>query len=137
MSRIDRTGNPFTAPLRRRLLAGAMAAAALTGLSAHPVIAQDIVVSGGAVQSNSTPATYTSLTVSGTDGSSNPSTYNADAPLTLTGSLNAHDLGVFNVNADVSIGREANSYSGGVINLNAGTLMASWGLSFDGLGSVN
>ena len=139
MSRIDRAGNPCTGTLRRRLLAGAMAAvaAALTVLPARPVSAQDIVVSGGAVQSNSSPATYNSIDVSGTDGSSNPSTYNADAPLTLTGSLNAHDLGVFNVNADVSVGREANSYSGGVINLNAGTLMASWGLSFNGLGSVN
>ena len=83
MSLIDRTGNPFTAPLRRRLLAGAMAAAALTGLSAHSVFAQDIVVSGGAVQSNSSPATYHTLVVSGTDGSGNPSTYNADAPPTL------------------------------------------------------
>jgi hypothetical protein len=51
--------------------------------------------------------------------------------------LNAHGLGVFNVDAAVSIGTEANSYSGGVINLNAGTLRALWGLSFDGLGSVN
>ena len=139
MSAIDRTGDPRTVNLRRRLLAGAITAAAIsiTGLPARPVFAQDIVVSGGVVQSNSSPATYNSIDVSGTDGSSNPSTYNADAPLTLTGSLNAHDLGVFNVNADVSIGREATSSSGGVINLNAGTLMASWGLSFDGLGSVN
>ena len=139
MSAIDRTRDPRTVNLRRRLLAGAITAAAIsiTGLPARPVFAQDIVVSGGAVQSNNTALTYTSIDVSGTDGSSNPSTYNADAPLTLTGSLNAHDLGVFNVNADVSIGREATSSSGGVINLNAGTLMASWGLSFDGLGSVN
>ena len=92
MSRIDRAGNPCTGTLRRRLLAGAMAAAvALSGLSARPVFAQDIVVNGGAVQSNSSPATYNSIDVSGTDGSSNPSTYNADAPLTLTGSLTAHE----------------------------------------------
>ena len=51
MSRIDRAGNPRTGTLRRRLLAGAMAAAvALSGLPARPVFAQDIVVSGGAVQ---------------------------------------------------------------------------------------
>jgi hypothetical protein len=139
MSPIDRTGNPRAGILRRRLLARAITAAAISiaGLPARPVFAQNITVSGGAVQSNSSPATYNSIDVSGTDGSSNPSTYNADAPLTLTGSLNAHDLGVFNVNADVSIGREATSSSGGVINLNAGTLMASWGLSFNGLGSVN
>ena len=135
MSLIDRTGNPFTAPLRRRLLAGAMAAAALTGLSAHSVFAQDIVVSGGAVQSNSSPATYNSIDVSGTDGSGNPSTYNADAPLTLTGSLNAHDRGVFNANARVSL-VSASAQSNGVINLNTGTLSASQGLSFDGVGSV-
>ena len=134
MSRIARTGNPFTVTLRRRLLAGAMAAAALTGLSAHSVFAQDIVVSGGAVQSNSSPATYNSIDVSGTDGSSNPSTYNADAPLTLTSSLFAHDFGVFNANADVSL---VNAYasSAGVINLNTGTLTAP-GLSFFGVGSV-
>ena len=84
MSRIDRTGNPFMVTLRRRLLARAAAAAvALTGFPLHPVFAQDIVVSGGAVQSNSSPATYHTLVVSGTDGSGNPSTYNADAPPTL------------------------------------------------------
>ncbi|MCY3016820.1 MAG: hypothetical protein NT171_19270 [Planctomycetota bacterium] len=85
MSRIDLTGNPFTVTLGRRLLAGAMAAAAvaITGFPARPVFAQDIVVSGGAVQSNSSPATYHTLVVSGTDGSGNPSTYNADAPPTL------------------------------------------------------
>ena len=137
MSRIDRAGNPCTGTLRRRLLAGAMAAvaAALTVLPARPVSAQDIVVSGGAVQSNSSPATYNSIDVSGTDGSSNPSTYNADAPLTLTGSLTAHDLGVFNTNADVSISSNANAYSGGVINLNAGTLTAQT-IIFQGAGSV-
>ena len=137
MSSMDRTGNPRTGTLRRRLLAGAIAAAAaaLTVLPARPVFAQDIVVSGGAVQSNNTPVTYTSLIVSGTDGSSNPSTYNADAPLTLTGSLNARDRGVFNANADVSL-VNASAYSAGVINLNTGTLSASQGLSFDGVGSV-
>ena len=133
MSLIDRTGNPFTAPLRRRLLAGAMAAAALTGLSAHSVFAQDIVVSGGAVQSNSSPATYNSIDVSGTDGSGNPSTYNADAPLTLYNLL-AKNSGVFNANADVSLDN-ASAYDTGIINLNTGTLTAQ-SLLFQGDGSV-
>ncbi|MEN9666706.1 MAG: hypothetical protein RLZZ326_3069, partial [Planctomycetota bacterium] len=132
MSRIDRTGNPFTATLRRRLLTGAMAAAvALTGLPARPVSAQNIVVSGGAVQSNSSPATYHTLVVSGTDGSGNPSTYNADAPLTLYNLL-AKDSGVFNANADVSLDN-ASAYDTGIINLNTGTLSAFRGLSFFGV----
>jgi hypothetical protein len=119
----------------------AAVAVALTGFPPHPVFAQDLVVSGGAVQSNSSPATYNSLNVSGTDGSSNPSTYNADAPLTLTGSLRAYDRGVFNANADVSL-VNASAFSTshsddykGIINLYAGTLTAQL-LLFAGAGSV-
>ena len=135
MSRIDRTGNPFMVTLRRRLLARAAAAAvALTGFPLHPVFAQDIVVSGGAVQSNSSPATYHTLVVSGTDGSGNPSTYNADAPLTLYNLL-AKNSGVFNANADVSLDN-ASAYDTGIINLNTGTLSAFRGLSFSGVDSV-
>ena len=135
MSRIARTGNPFMVTLRRRLLARAAAAAvALTGFPLHPVFAQDIVVSGGAVQSNSSPATYHTLVVSGTDGSGNPSTYNADAPLTLYNLL-AKNSGVFNANADVSLDN-ASAYDTGIINLNTGTLSAFRGLSFSGVDSV-
>ena len=138
MSPVNRTRSPRTGSLRCRLLAGAIAAAAVStsGFPTGPVFAQTIVVSGGAVQSNSTPTTYDSLQVYGTDGSSNPSTYNADASLTLAGILSAYDSGVFNANANVSVGASAGSRSGGVINLNAGTLTATQGLSFDGVGSV-
>ena len=138
MSPVNRTRSPRTGTLRSRLLAGAMAAAAVStsGFPTSPVFAQNIVVSGGAVQSNSTPATYDSLQVYGTDGSSNPSTYNADAALTITGNLSANDSGVINVNADISVGTYVSSYSGGVINLNTGTLTSTQGLSFEGVGSV-
>jgi hypothetical protein len=137
MSPVNCTKAPRTGSLRRRLLAGAIAATAVStsGFPAGPVFAQNIVVSGGAVQSNSTPTTYDSIEVYGTDGSSNPSTYNADAALTLTGNLSAHNSGVFNANANVSVGTSAGSYFGGVINFNAGTLTAGQ-FNFDGVGSV-
>jgi len=112
----------------------AAAIVAITGLSARPVVAQNIVVSGGDVQSNTSPVTYDSIDVSGTDGNRNPSTYNADATLTLRGFLNAHDLGIFNANADVSTD-SASASTGGVINLNAGILTAQ-SLAFSGAGSV-
>jgi len=98
-------------------------------------VAQNIVVSGGAVQSNSTPTTYDSIEVYGTDGSSNPSTYNADGSLTLTGYLSAYLLGVFNVNGDVTVSGSADASSSGVIGLNSGTLSAQQ-LSFGGTGAV-
>ena len=136
MSPINRTGNPRMGPLRCRRSAGVMAAAivAITGLSARPVVAQNIVVSGGAVQSNTSPVTYDSIDVFGTDGNRNPSTYNADATLTLRGFLSAHDLGIFNANADVSTD-SASASTGSVINLNAGILTAQ-SLAFSGAGSV-
>ncbi|MEI8319698.1 MAG: PEP-CTERM sorting domain-containing protein [Planctomycetia bacterium] len=126
-------GRPRTGKQRRRLLAWAVVAAAcsIASQADRHSFAQNIVVSGGDVQSNSTPTTYDSIDVSGTDGSSNPSTYNANAALTLTGNLNAHDSGVFNANADVNAGGRALNYAGGVINLNAGTLSAQQ-LLFEG-----
>lgn len=136
MSPINRSGNPRMGPLRCRRSAGVMAAAivAITGLSARPVVAQNIVVSDGAVQSNTSPVTYDSIDVFGTDGNRNPSTYNADATLTLRGFLSAHDLGIFNANADVNTD-SASASTGGVINLNAGILTAQ-SLAFNGPGSV-
>jgi len=136
MSAVHRTGNPSQGTLRRRLLAGAMAAAtvSITALSVRPVVAQNVVVSDGDVQSNSTPATYDSIDVFGTDANSHPSTYSANATLTLTGFLYARDFGVFNANADVSTD-SASASTGGVINFNAGILTAQ-SLAFNGPGSV-
>jgi hypothetical protein len=142
MSPINCIKAPRTGGLRRRFLAGAIAAAAVStsGFPAGPVFAQNIVVSGGAVQSNSTPTTYDSIEVYGTDGSSNPSTYNADAALTLTGNLNAHDLGLVNINAQVTIRGSVHASAGGVVTLHSGNLsnrgLGTGGLSFDGVGSV-
>ena len=120
----------------RRLMSGAFAAAAVSvgGMPDRPVCGQTIVVEGGAGQTNSTPATYDSIDVSGTDGSGNPSTYNANAALTLNGQLIARDYGVFNANADVSIGSGALALSDGIINLNSGTFSAP---TIIVLGSVN
>jgi hypothetical protein len=135
---VNCTRSPRTGTLRRRLLAGAIAAAAVStsGFPTSPVFAQNIVVNGGAVQSNSTPTTYDSIEVYGTDGSSNPSTYNADATLSVTGYVYAHDSGVFNANADVTIGNFLSVYGNGIINLNSGTLSAPT-LYLNGVGSLN
>jgi len=135
---VNRTERRPEGTFRRRLMAGAMAAAAVsaTGFPNRPAYGQSIGVSGGAVQSNSTPTTYVSIEVYGTDGSSNPSTYNADATLTLTGNLQAHDLGVFNVNANVTEAGYGIATSGGRLRLNAGRL-TSRGLSLTGLNAVS
>ena len=135
---VNRTERRPKGTFRRRLMAGAMAAAAVsaTGIPNRPAYGQSIGVSGGTVQSNSTPTTYDSIEVYGTDGSSNPSTYNADATLTLTGNLRAHDLGVFNVNADVTEAGYGVATSGGQVHLNAGRL-TSRGLSLTGLNAVS
>ena len=135
---VNRTERRPKGTFRRRLMAGAMAAAAVsaTGIPNRPAYGQSIGVSGGSVQSNSTPTTYDSIEVYGTDGSSNPSTYNADATLTLTGNLRAHDLGVFNVNADVTEAGYGIATSGGQVHLNAGRL-TSRGLSLTGLNAVS
>lgn len=127
----------FAATALGRLIGMAIAVLALSaGFVPAGAPAQDVVVSGGAVQSNAASASYDSLEIFGTDGSGNPSTYDADAALHVAGLVEAHDSGVFNANADVTTDHlKANS--GGVVNLNAGTLSADWYLWFEGTGSVN
>ena len=106
------------------------------GLATFAARGQDIVVTGGDVQSNSSPTSAGSLYVSGTSAGGSPSTYDANATLTLAGNLAAHDLGVVNANADVTVAGYSNAYYGGVINLNAGTL-SSYQLQVEGAGSLN
>ena len=64
MSAIDRTRDPRTVNLRRRLLAGAITAAAIsiTGLPARPVFAQDIVVAAE-ILGNDAPTPLSGATV--------------------------------------------------------------------------
>jgi hypothetical protein len=91
--------------------------------------AQNILVTGGEVQTNLAPVTYDSITVSGNSALGAPSTYTAAAPLTLTNSLSVIGSGVFNANADVIAG-EIEILWDGMINLNSGTLTAgSMGLT--------
>ena len=82
---------------------------AIATMAGRGVVAQNIVVTGGDVQSNSTPASYNSLTVSGTSAVGSPSTY---------------------TNADVT-GYETR-VTNGVLNLNSGTLALGNSLTLNG-----
>jgi hypothetical protein len=119
----------------------AVLTASIAGMAFRHAAAQNISVTGGDVQSNATPTSYDSITVSGTGAGGSPSTYTADAALTLANNLSVSDSGVFNANADVTV--TGQSYwmgvdvsNAGVLNLNSGTLSASR-LSLNGPNAVN
>ncbi|MEI8369597.1 MAG: hypothetical protein WCJ31_14265 [Planctomycetia bacterium] len=104
---------------------------AIAAMPGRGVVAQDISVTGGDVQSNSTSASYSSLTVSGTSAGGSPSTYTADAPLSVSPYLiTVSDKGVFNANADVT--NYWTQVINGVLNLNSGTLASSYSLTLNG-----
>ena len=103
---------------------------AIATMAGRGVVAQNIVVTGGDVQSNSTSTTYNSLTVSGTSAGGSPSTYTADAPLSVSAGINVSDKGVLNANADVT-GYETR-VTNGVLNLNSGTLALGNSLTLNG-----
>ena len=103
---------------------------AIATMAGRGVVAQNIVVTGGDVQSNSTPASYNSLTVSGTSAVGSPSTYTANAPLSVSAGLNVSDKGVLNANADVT-GYETR-VTNGVLYLNSGTLALGNSLTLNG-----
>ncbi|MBU6276918.1 MAG: hypothetical protein KGQ61_09785 [Planctomycetes bacterium] len=99
--------------------------------------AQDVSVTGGAVQSNNAPASYNTLTVSGTSAGGAPSTYTANASLFTSYGLSVSNNAVFNMNADVTnstwpftAGR-AYFYSGAVLNLNSGQLNFGYLIDFN------
>lgn len=110
---------------------------AIAAMPGRGVVAQDISVTGGDVQSNSTSASYNSLTVSGTSAGGSPSTYTADAPLSVSPyGITVSDKGVFNANADVTVNGTpwylgTMNVSNGVLNLNSGTLALSNSLTLN------
>jgi len=103
---------------------------AIAAMAGRGVVAQNIFVTGGDVQSNSTSTTYNSLRVSGTSAGGSPSTYTADAPLSVSAGITVSDKGVFNANADVT-DSETRVFNG-VLNLNSGTLALSNSLQLNG-----
>ncbi len=120
---------------RHGVAAVGMAIAAI-GLSLGHAGAQHVDVSGGAVQSNAIPATYDSLTVSGTGAGGGRSTYNADAPLTVKGSVQVYDSGIVNANARIDVAGSFLVSGDGLVTLTSGTLTAGT-LGLSGPTAVN
>jgi hypothetical protein len=124
---------------RRSLLRTLVAVAACFGATeAGWTNAQSLVVSGGAVQSNSTPVTYDQIEVSGTDGSGNRSTYTATAPVTLTGTsstLLIHEFGLVRANATLAASGYADISASGTLEVNGGVSFADGLYAYD-LGSL-
>ncbi|MBU6276420.1 MAG: hypothetical protein KGQ61_07280, partial [Planctomycetes bacterium] len=121
------TPRGYRSPAMNALLAALLTAPGLA-------LAQDLNVTGGASQSNSTPVSYANATVSGQSGGV-PSTYTANAAFAASGNLTLGDTGVFNANATTTIGGDTSLSGGARLNLVSGSFQTN-ALSLSSLSEV-